>query len=72
MEGREDGDKVRGDTHLIFQSFPFTVVAGRVQNANQIVSTPFPVSLILLNLKGNRFRKRKGVKLWVERSVITQ
>ena len=31
-----------GNTHMIFQSFPFTVVARRVQNANQIDSTPFP------------------------------
>ena len=31
-----------GNTHMIFQSFPLTVVAGRVQNANQIDSTPFP------------------------------
>ena len=28
-----------------------------------------PFSLILLNLEGNRFRKRKGVKLWIERLI---
>ena len=34
--------RLGGNTHMIFQSFPLTVVAGRVQNANQIASTPFP------------------------------
>ena len=31
---------------------------------------PPQLSLIFLNLEGNRFRKRKAVKFWIERLII--
>ena len=35
-----------------------------------MVSITLPISLMVLNLEGNRFRKSKGVKLEMERLII--